>query len=110
MRRELNIAKWVLLVFVCCELVSLMIAFVMRFCVDPEGHYSNFDDEEVRRMVWQYNRKLVSKRVCSRWRLQSGCAQSPAWRRGYQAQACVRPATRACLSTAGSTCARSHAH
>ncbi len=48
MRKELNVAKWVLLVFVCCELVSLLIAFVMRFCVDPEGHYSNFDDEEVR--------------------------------------------------------------
>ena len=47
MRRELNVAKWVLLVFVCCEIVSLLIAFVMRFCVDPEGHYSNFDDEEV---------------------------------------------------------------
>jgi len=46
-RKELNVAKWVLLVFVCCELVSLLIAFVMRFCVDPEGHYSNFDDEEV---------------------------------------------------------------
>ena len=40
-------AKWILLVFVCCELVSLFIAFIMRFCVDPEGHYSNFDDEEV---------------------------------------------------------------
>ena len=48
MRHEVNVAKWILLVFVCCELVSLFIAFIMRFCVDPEGHYSNFDDEEVR--------------------------------------------------------------
>ena len=47
MRHEVNVAKWILLVFVCCELVSLFIAFIMRFCVDPEGHYSNFDDEEV---------------------------------------------------------------
>jgi hypothetical protein len=47
-RKEVNVAKWILLVFVCCELVSLFIAFIMRFCVDPEGHYSNFDDEEAR--------------------------------------------------------------
>lgn len=36
---ELNWSKWVLLVFVCCEIVSLLLAGIMRFCVDPSGHY-----------------------------------------------------------------------
>ena len=39
MQHQLNVAKWVLLVFICCEIVSLIVAFVMRCCVDPEGHY-----------------------------------------------------------------------
>lgn len=47
-KKDLNIAKWVLLVFICCEIVSLIVAFIMRCCVDPEGHYNNFNDEEAR--------------------------------------------------------------
>lgn len=46
-KHDLNYTKWVLLVFVILELVSLLIAFVMRCCVDPDGHYGNFEDEEV---------------------------------------------------------------
>jgi len=47
-RHDLNYIKWILLVFVILEIVSLLIAFVMRCCVDPDGHYGNFEDEEAR--------------------------------------------------------------
>ena len=36
---ELNWVKWVLLVFVCCEIVSLLLAGIIRFCVNPDGNY-----------------------------------------------------------------------
>lgn len=47
MRHDINYIKWILLVFVILEIVSLLIAFIMRCCVDPDGHYGNFEDEEV---------------------------------------------------------------
>ena len=48
MRHQLNYIKWILLVFVIMEIVSLLVAFIMRCCVDPDGHYGDFADEEVR--------------------------------------------------------------
>lgn len=48
-RHDLNYIKWILLVFVIMEIVSLLVAFIMRCCVDPDGHYGDFGDEEVRR-------------------------------------------------------------
>jgi hypothetical protein len=47
-RHDLNYIKWILLVFVIMEIVSLLVAFIMRCCVDPDGHYGDFADEEVR--------------------------------------------------------------
>lgn len=47
--------RWVLLVFVIAELVSLLTAFILRCCVDPDGHYGNFSDEEAR-----YNTQMNS--------------------------------------------------
>jgi hypothetical protein len=47
-RHQLNYIKWILLVFVIMEIVSLLVAFIMRCCVDPDGHYGDFADEEVR--------------------------------------------------------------
>lgn len=47
-RHDLNYIKWILLVFVIMEIVSLLVAFIMRCCVDPDGHYGDFNDEEVR--------------------------------------------------------------
>jgi hypothetical protein len=46
-RHDLNYIKWILLVFVIMEIVSLLVAFIMRCCVDPDGHYGDFADEEV---------------------------------------------------------------
>lgn len=47
-RKTLDYVKIVLLIFVIAEIISLTIAFVMRCCVDPDGHYGDFSDEEAR--------------------------------------------------------------
>lgn len=47
-RNQLVWVRWVLLVFVIAEILSLLTAFILRCCVNPDGNYGNFSDEEAR--------------------------------------------------------------
>lgn len=54
-RRQILWVRWILLGFVIAEIVGLLTALVLRCCVDPDGHYGNFSDEEAR-----YNTQMNS--------------------------------------------------
>eukprot|EP00208_Stichococcus_sp_RCC1054_P006488 CAMPEP_0206148948 /NCGR_PEP_ID=MMETSP1473-20131121/37523_1 /ASSEMBLY_ACC=CAM_ASM_001109 /TAXON_ID=1461547 /ORGANISM="Stichococcus sp, Strain RCC1054" /LENGTH=192 /DNA_ID=CAMNT_0053546385 /DNA_START=279 /DNA_END=857 /DNA_ORIENTATION=+ len=47
-RRQILWVRWILLGFVIAEIVGLLTALILRCCVDPDGHYGNFSDEEAR--------------------------------------------------------------
>lgn len=47
-RNQLVWVRWILLAFVIAEILSLFTAFILRCCVNPDGNYGNFSDEEAR--------------------------------------------------------------